>query len=491
MDINRAEREQQRYIVLIDELRAQTSENALVEFKENNTDKEMIGRLCSALANAARVDNQDFAYVVWGIRDSDHAVIGTSFEPDKQTVNNQGFQIWLAQRLKPSIAFSFRTIQHPAGKVVLLEIPAATTAPVEFDKTAYIRIGSATPRLADYPDRFRCLVDQIRPYAWEKDIAKTFVTDDEILELLDYPAYFRLTHQRLPDNRKGIFERLQADQLIVRDVGTHWKITNLGAILFATNLENFKSSLLRKAVRLIAYDGKNKAATVKHRKDMLKGYANGFEELIGYINTLLPHNEHIGAALREVQQLFPELAIRELIANALIHQDMTISGAGPQIELFSDRLEITNPGTSLIQPERMIDLPPRSRNEALASLMRRMNMCEEQGSGIDKVIIHIELFQLPPPKFHSTDHAMQVVLYSPRPFADMTPAERIRACYQHTVIKYLSGDRMKNSSLCERFGIDSKNAAQASHVIRMALAEHKIKVADPNHPRAGYIPEWA
>ena len=111
MDINRAEREQQRYIVLIDELRAQTSENALVEFKENNTDKEMIGRLCSALANAARVDNQDFAYVVWGIRDSDHAVIGTSFEPDKQTVNNQGFQIWLAQRLKPSIAFSFRTIQ--------------------------------------------------------------------------------------------------------------------------------------------------------------------------------------------------------------------------------------------------------------------------------------------------------------------------------------------------------------------------------------------
>ena len=95
---------------------------------------------------------------------------------------------------------------------------------------------------------------------------------------------------------------------------------------------------------------------------------------------MLPQNEHIGATFRQVQRLFPEVAIRELIPNALIHQDMTIRGSGPQIELFSDRLEITNPGASLIQPDRMIDLPPRSRNEALASLMRRMDICEEQGS---------------------------------------------------------------------------------------------------------------
>jgi len=91
----------------------------------------------------------------------------------------------------------------------------------------------------------------------------------------------------------------------------------------------------------------------------------------------------------------------------------------------------------------------------------------------------------------SLEGAMQVILYSPRPFADMTPAERVRACYQHAVIKYLSGERMKNSSLCERFGIESKNTAQASNVIKLALEEGKIKVADPEHPRAGYIPSWA
>ena len=188
--------------------------------------------------------------------------------------------------------------------------------------------------------------------------------------------------------------------------------------------------------------------------------------------------------------MFPDIAIRELIANALIHQDMTISGAGPLIELFDTRIEITNPGGSLVKTDRMIDLPPRSRNEALASLMRRMGMCEEQGTGLDKVIISVEINQLPPPKFQEIEGTMRVVLFSPRPFAEMSVMDRVRACYQHSIIKYLEGKRMKNASLCERFGIEKKNAAQASLVIKKAIEEGVIKVADPDRPRAGYEPWW-
>lgn len=265
----------------------------------------------------------------------------------------------------------------------------------------------------------------------------------------------------------------------------------MGAMLFAADLNQFDSMIARKSVRFIAYEGNNKATTVTHRQDSKKGYAAGFESLVGYINSLLPQNEHIGAAFRESQPLFPELAIRELVANALIHQDMTIRGAGPQIELFSDRIEITNPGRPLVKVDRMIDLPPRSRNESLASLMRRMGICEEQGSGLDKVIISVELYQLPAPKFQADDNSMQVILYAPRSFAKMTLDERVRACYQHAVMKYLSGERMKNSSLCKRFGIESKNAAQASQVIKTAMKAGLIQAADPEHPRAGYIPCWA
>jgi ATP-dependent DNA helicase RecG len=481
----------ERDIALINELLSQPSEHSLLEFKKNNFDPKLIGKLCSALSNAARIAQKEYAHILWGIDDNHHIIVGTEFDPDAELIGNTVFQLWLAQRLSPSIAISFKKIAHPSGKVVLMEIPAATIAPLTFDDIAYIRIGSATPKLADHPALFQKLVNNMRPYAWERDIAKSFVTEDQVLKLLDYPTYFRLTRQNLPDNRKGILEKLSADYLIAKDVGGHWNITNLGAILLASDLAYFEPAITRKAVRFIAYDGNNRSATVTHRQDGRKGYASGFEGLVSYINNLLPQNEHIGKAFREQHLLYPEIAIRELIANALIHQDMTISGAGPVVELFSDRIEITNPGQSLIKTERMIDYPPRSRNEALASLMRRMYLCEEQGSGLDKAIISIELYQLPPPKFQAAEGAMQAILYSPRTFANMTIDERVRACYQHAVIKYLSGERMKNSTLCERFGIEISNAAQASKVINAAIIANLIRAADPEHPRAGYLPVWA
>jgi predicted HTH transcriptional regulator len=393
--------------------------------------------------------------------------------------------------LQPRLAFSFRNVNHPEGKLVLLEIPAAVSTPVEFDKTAYVRIGSATPRLSDYPEHFQKLIINLRPYNWEKSIAKAFVTADDILKLIDYTSYFKLTNQNLPDNKSGILEHLEADALIKKDVGGHWNITNLGVILFAENLDDFDISIARKGIRFVSYDGDNKACTIKQRIDGKRGYARAFEGVVSYINDLLPVNEYIGSTQRKSVLLFPEIAIRETIANALIHQDMTISGTGPLVELFNNRLEVTNPGKSLVQTDRMIDLPPRSRNEAMASLMRRMKFCEEQGTGLDKVIISVELHQLPPPKFQELNDSMRVVLFAPRTFAEMTVNERVRACYQHAIIKYLEGDKMKNNTLCQRFGIEKKNAAQATKVINKALEMKVIKVSDPEHPRGGYEPIWA
>ena len=161
----------------------------------------------------------------------------------------------------------------------------------------------------------------------------------------------------------------------------------------------------------------------------------------------MPENEHIGDARREAIPLVPAIAVRELIANALIHQDFTISGMGPMVELFGGRLEIFNPGQSLIEPHRMIDLPPKSRNERLTSLMRRLGFCEESGSGIDKVITAIELNQSPPPDFKNSQQGMQVLLHGPKSYATMTNDERIRACSQHAVIKYLGGEMMGNETL--------------------------------------------
>ena len=308
---------------------------------------------------------------------------------------------------------------------------------------------------------------------------------------LDYAGYFDLTAQPLPDNRAGIFEKLAADRLVLPDAGAHWNITNLRAVLFGKRLSDFSPAMARKAVRFVAYGGTNRADTVTHRQDGQRGYASGFKGLVDYIDDLLPRNEHIGKAFREDQPLYPSIAIRELVANALIHQDMTVGGAGPLIELFADRMEITNPGQPLMSPDRFLDMPPRSRNEALASLMRRMRLCEEQGTGIDKVIFAVELHQMPPPDFRTEGDSVRAVLFAPRRFAEMTRDERIRACYQHAALKVVSGERMKNSTLCERFGIDPKNAAQASVIIKECQKAGLIRPADPSHPRAGYVPFWA
>ncbi|WP_170003229.1 ATP-binding protein [Pseudopontixanthobacter vadosimaris] len=483
--------EQARQLALIDDLRALPAETTWVEFKENKHDAEMIGKLVSALSNSARLADQHYAYVVWGIRDGDHEPVGASFEPSAAKHKDQPLELWLSQHLQPAIAIEFKSLDYKGHRLILLAIPAAATSPVGFDRTAFIRIGSATPRLADHPERQKLLWSKLQPYAWESGVAAQFQSSDEVLAKLDHTSYFELTGQPLPDNREGIFDRLKADRLIEADVGGKWNITNLGAILFAKQLADFSPSIARKGVRFVAYEGNNRATKVTHRRDGQKGYACGFSGLVDYIDGLLPSNEHIGKAFREEEPLYPSIAIRELIANALIHQDMTITGAGPLVELFKDRLEITNPGEPLVSPDRFLDSPPRSRNEALASLMRRMRLCEEQETGIDKVLASAELHQLPPPDFQNVDAAVRATLFAPRRFADMTQEERVRACYQHAALKYVSGERMTNSSLRERFGIAEHNASQASAVIRMAQDEGQIRPADPDHPRAGYVPHWA
>jgi len=146
-----------RALALIDDLRKLPAETPWVEFKKDNDDAQMIGKLISALSNSARVADEHFAYVVWGVRDGDHAAIGTRFDPGTRKENNQPLDLWLAQRLQPAIAFEFEVVDYHGTRLILLSIPAALSAPVEFERAAYIRIGSATPRLSDHPERLRAL----------------------------------------------------------------------------------------------------------------------------------------------------------------------------------------------------------------------------------------------------------------------------------------------------------------------------------------------
>jgi predicted HTH transcriptional regulator len=271
----------------------------------------------------------------------------------------------------------------------------------------------------------------------------------------------------------------------------NYSITNLGGILFAKNLHDFKS-LERKIVRVVQYSGNNKIKTILD-EEFTQGYAVGFPSLVKFINDLLPRNEVIGDSLREEVRMYPQLAIRELVANSIIHQDFSVSGTATLIEIYNDRIEFSNPGKPLIDPIRFID-EYRSRNEKLASLMRRMKICEEKGSGIDKVVFQCEFYQLPAPYFVSSDVHTKVILYAYKQLREMDRNDKIRAVYQHACLKWVSNDFMSNQSLRERFNIDDKNYSMASRLIKDALLAGVIKEVDADNKSKKYkryLPYWA
>jgi predicted HTH transcriptional regulator len=478
-------------IGLVRELCRLSHETEWVEFKVNNTDPQTIGEYISALANAAALHGKTYAYLLWGIEDKAHAIAGTRFTPTTEKKGNELLEAWLLRMLTPRIDFCFHEITVDERRVVLLEIDHAAQQPVAFHGTEFIRVSSYKKKLKDYPEKERTLWHLFGQMRFEAGIAAERVSNDTVLLKLDYPAYFNLLEVPMPDGHTAILDALQRDQLIAPCEAGGFNITNLGAILFAKNLGDFPQ-LKRKAMRVIQYRGTNRIETVREQEGG-KGYASGFEGLIGYINGMLPVNEVIGQALRREVPMFPELAVRELVANALIHQDFFLTGAGPMVEIFDDRIEITNPGESLVDVRRFLDNPPKSRNETLASLMRRFRICEERGSGIDKVVAQVEIYQLPAPLFEVPPNFTRVVLFSHRPLSGMDKADRVRACYLHACLKYVQRDFLTNTSIRARFGIEEKNRAMASRLIRDAVKSGDIAVYDPDASSKNmkYVPWWA
>jgi predicted HTH transcriptional regulator len=476
---------------LLRELRLLPHETEWVEFKQDNANPEEIGEYISALSNSAAMNGKTTAFIIWGIDNRLQEIKGTTFRPSKKKIGKEELENWLLRLLSPKINFRFYEVDEDGKHIVILEINRAFRNPVQFKGNEYIRVGSYKRKLKDFPEKERELWRIFDSITFEEDIASQGHTADEVLSLIDYPSYFDLLSIPLPSGKSGILDSLCNERIIIKNNKGFWDITNFGAILFAKKLENF-DSIKRKAVRVIVYNGSSRIETIREQKG-LKGYASGFDGLIQFINTLLPMNEVIEKALRKNVTMYPEISVRELVVNAIIHQDFYITGGGPMIEIFDDRMEITNPGIPLVATDRFIDSPPRSRNEMLASFMRRIGVCEERGSGVDKVIFQTELYQLPAPVFETIGDNTRAILFSHKSFSEMDKEDRIRATYQHACLRYVSREYMMNASLRDRFGIEEQNSATASRIIKDAVKKGFIHLYDPeaSNKYRKYVPYWA
>jgi ATP-dependent DNA helicase RecG len=305
---------------------------------------------------------------------------------------------------------------------------------------------------------------------------------------------FAMSGRPKPNNNDERLRFMQDSGFIERHPLGGGFITNLGAATAATDLRTIPAFAF-KSVRVIVYKGLNK---IEVRTDIAGryGYALSFESLLDYVSKQLPKSEVIEQALRQEVAVYPTVALREIIANAIIHQDFSISGSRPMVEVYDDRIEISNPGGLLPSKsiERIIGTQPEARNEKLNNTFRLCKICEQRGSGLVRAGMEIELFGLPPIKFEQDSNHFKVTLFAPRSFAQMSAAERLNACYQHAVLKVYSSATMTNKSLRERLKMPEKQRSMVSRLIQEAIDKGLIAPADPtkaSRKYAEYVPAWA
>lgn len=458
------------------------TEGEQLEFKEakQQYDTEKLMRYCVAIANEG----------------GGHFVLGVTDKAPRRVVGSQAFATpaeinHIKERItaKLKIRVDVEELAHPDGRVLVFVVPSRPTGhPMDYEGTYLMRVGEALVPMT--PDKLRLIFAEGEAN-WFHEPAKIEASADEVIALLDTQTYFDLLKLPYPTRREGVLEKLTGEGLIAQSGGA-WGISNLAAILLAKRLDGFSPALARKSPRVVIYDGINKLKT-KEDKPGIRGYAVGFENLVDFVHSAAPQNQYIEQAIREEVKMFPKQALRELIANALVHQDFSATGASVMIEMYADRVEISNPGLPPIQVDRFID-EYRSRNERLADLMRRLGICEEKGSGVDKVVSAAELYQLPAPDFRAGELRTTAILFAHQEFPEMSKADRVRACYQHCVLQYVSGQRMSNQSLRKRFGLPESKAATVSLVIGAAKDDQLIKAdeSESNSTRyARYLPFWA
>ena len=458
------------------------AESERLEFKEakQQFDTGKLLRYCVALANEG----------------GGHLVLGVTDKPPRRVVGSQAFLSAahlndIKARIVDKLRIRVETVElaHIDGRVLVFQIPPRPQGqPLGLDGTYLMRSGENLVPMT--PDQLRRIFDEGKP-GWFAQAAKHGVGADEVVALLDTQTYFDLSRLPYPSTREGVLARLAGEALIAQSADG-WTISNLAAILLAKRLDAFSSALARKAPRVVLYEGIDKLNT---REDKLgnRGYAVGFESLVDFVHSAAPQNRQIEQVVREDVKMFPRQALRELIANALVHQDFLLSGASVMIEMYADRIEISNPGTPSISVERFID-EYRSRNERLADLMRRLGLCEEKGSGVDKVVKAAEVFQLPAPDFRVGELRTTAILFAHQDIEQMNRNDRIRACYQHCCLRYVMNEQMTNQSLRERFKLPVSKVNTVSQVIAATVGASKIKLADATQTSTryrSYVPFWA
>ena len=368
--------------IRIDQLRGQPTETEWLEFKRNRYEPEQLGEYLSALANSACLADRPTGYLIFGIDDETHEVVGTNFDPyNTKAKGNQDLLPWLAAGLHPNTGFELRIVDYPAGRVVVFEVGPARDQPVNFYGTAYIRVGTSKTKLSNHPEKARAI--WTHGSDWSAEVCEQASLHDLAPEALAKAReQFIVRHPSQATEIEGWDDTtfLNKARVLKQDTMTNAALLLLG--------QPESSALLVPAVARISWvlkDGHNRELDYEHIEPpfLLAG-----DRLLQRIRNLTVRALPNGTLFPQEFTQYDPWVIREALHHSIAHQDYRLRGRIVVVE-FPDRILLTNVGDFLPSDVATVirqDAPQALyRNPFLARAMVELNLIDTQGSGIKRM----------------------------------------------------------------------------------------------------------
>ena len=382
---------------LLEQLCSIDKETPWLEFKHNGIDHEQIGEYISALSNGACIDNKMHGYLVWGVNDSTHQIIGTSFKiSTSKHGGNQDLELWLRTYLHPKIYFEIFEFDYQGKSITLLKIPAAIAEPTHFQKKAFIRINSNKTDIRNHPGLVRRIYNSLED--WSAKICKEASIDD-----LDPDAIQLAREKYIEKNVKFKDEITQWDVVTLLDkskITISGGITNTALILLG---KPESSRFLLPSIAQITWKLDTDEKAYEHfGPPFLLNVSNVLQRIRNIRYKIFPDNQLIAT---EVLKYEPRV-ILEALNNCIAHQDYHLNSRIIVTEK-TEKLIFTNAGSFFEGKADDYSLgektPERYRNPWLANAMVNLNMIDTMGYGIHTMFKEQRKRYFPLPDYSKTE----------------------------------------------------------------------------------------
>jgi len=387
-------------VAFVDRLRALPTETDWLEFKRNNAEPQEVGAYLSALANEASLGNQPRGYLIFGIDDTTHDVVGTHFDPyAAKAKGNQDLLPWLAALLQPNPGVEAFVVEHPDGRVVILAVGPARDRPVMFSGKAYCRAGTSKTELTKHPVKERVL--WTRGSDWSAEVCVGASLDD-----LDPDAIrkareqFVVKHPGQAAAANGWDDRAFLNKARVLKQGS---FTNTALLLLG---RPESATLLAPAVAKLSWILKDAANRELDYEHIGPPFLLAGDRLLKRLRNLIVRALPSGTLFPQETAQYDPWVLREALHNAIAHQDYRRHGRITVVE-FPDRVLLTNVGDFLpgdVETVIRQDAPQANyRNPFLADAMVELNLIDTQGGGIKRMFETQRRRSFPLPDYDLSD----------------------------------------------------------------------------------------